>query len=131
MNASTVQLVRGTWAQVLPHADAACRRFYTHLFTADPALRPLFKGDLDAQATQFMKMIDIAVGLLNQPDVLLPELQRLGRRHLQYGVQSDHYDTVGAALLHTLEEELGAEFTHEARVAWAEVYRAMSTVMRG
>ena len=33
-------------------------------------------------------------------------MQALGRRHVQYGVQ--HYQTVGAALLWALEQELGS-----------------------
>jgi hemoglobin-like flavoprotein len=45
-------------------------------------------------------------------------------------VQDSHYDTVGAALLWTLEQGLGAAFTAEVREAWTETYTILATVMR-
>ena len=49
-------------------------------------------------------------------------MQALGRRHAGYGVRPEHYDTVGAALLWTLEQGLGDAFTDDVRAAWAEAY---------
>ncbi len=60
----------------------------------------------------------------------MPILQNLGRRHDGYGVRPDHYETVGAALLQTLEQGLGDEFTPEVRAAWAHVYGVMASVMQ-
>ena len=44
-----VTLVRETWAQVVPIADKAAGLFYGKLFELDPALKPLFKGDMTEQ----------------------------------------------------------------------------------
>ena len=52
-----------------------------------------------------------------------------GRCHIGYGVHDAHYDTVGVALLKTLEQGLGEEFTRPVREAWAEVYGVMTDVM--
>ena len=35
-----------------------------------------------------------------------------------YGVKASDYQTVGAALIATLEKGLGADFTPEVRAAW-------------
>jgi hemoglobin-like flavoprotein len=40
------------------------------------------------------------------------------------------YDTVGAALLWTLEKGLGSGFTPELQDAWAAVYGVVATVMK-
>jgi hypothetical protein len=54
----------------------------------------------------------------------------LGRRHAAYGVKDEHYGTVGAALLWTLGEGLGADFTPEVKDAWTSVYGTLATTMR-
>ena len=54
----------------------------------------------------------------------------VGRRHGGYGVTDAHYDTVGEALLWTLEQGLGAEFTPNARSAWALTYGTLAGVMQ-
>jgi hemoglobin-like flavoprotein len=44
-------------------------------------------------------------------------------------VQAEHYATVGAALLKTLEQGLGDDFTPPVREAWAAVYGLVADVM--
>ena len=61
---------------------------------------------------------------------MLPAVQDLGRRHVGYGVNNAHYDTVGSALLWTLEQGLGAEFTANVKQSWAEAYTALAGVMK-
>ena len=55
-----------------------------------------------------MAMIGKAVGMLDRPAALLPVLRALGARHAEYGVVQGHYATVGASLMKTLEQVLGA-----------------------
>ena len=47
-------------------------------------MRPPFKGDLDPQAAKLMQMINVAVGKLDEPEVLLLARQPLGQRHAGY-----------------------------------------------
>ncbi len=129
MEDRTVELVRRSWQQVEPIAPAAAALFYENLFAADPHLRPLFKGDRQQQGEKLMQMIGAAVQRLDDLPSLVPVLQSLAVRHAGYGVQAAHYDTVGAALLKTLGQGLGENFTPPVRQAWAEVYGLMASVM--
>ena len=130
MKPEEINLVQSTWAQVVPIKEQAAELFYGRLFELDPSLEPLFKGDMKAQGQKRMAMIGTAVGGLTQPETILPALRDLGRRHVGYGVQAQHYDTVGAALLWTLEKGLGPAFTPETRQAWAETYDLVAGVMK-
>jgi len=76
---------------------------------------------------QALKMI--AEGLDRLPE-LLPTVESLGRRHVDYGVRDEHYDTVGSALLWSLEASLGPGFTHETRVAWSTAYTMLASAMK-
>jgi len=125
----TIELVQTSWTKVAAMAPQAAALFYQHLFRADPSLQPLFQGNMTQQGKMLMAMIGTAVSQLHELDSLVPVLQELGRRHAGYGVRDSHYPTVGAALLKTLEQGLGAEFTRPVQEAWAEVYEVMTTVM--
>ena len=129
MNQQQIHLVRSTFALVQPIASDAAALFYDNLFRADPSLRPLFKGDMTHQGQRLMGMIGSALQLLDRPAALLPVLRSLGARHAGYQVRPEHYDTVGTALILTLEQGLGAAFTPEARAAWVELYGVIARTM--
>ena len=86
-----IELVQTTVAVIAPIADDAASLFYRRLFEIDPALRPLFRGDMAAQQRKLMYMLSAAVHGLPRLDRLIPALEELGRRHLAYGVADDHY----------------------------------------
>jgi nitric oxide dioxygenase len=130
MDAAQVTLVRESFAKVAPIAETAAGLFYGRLFELDPALKPLFKGDMKEQGRKLMQMIGTAVAGLDRLDAIVPAVEALGKRHAGYGVASAHYDTVGAALLWTLEQGLGAAFTPEVKAAWAETYGLLAGVMK-
>ena len=130
MSPHTVALVQNSWAKVTPIAPQAAELFYNNLFARDPALIPLFRGDMRIQGQKLMTMIGAAVSKLSAIDTLVPVLQGLGRRHGGYGVQPHHYDTVGSALLQTLGQGLGGDFTPEVHDAWTQVYGLIAGVMQ-
>jgi hemoglobin-like flavoprotein len=130
MNMIQKELVQTTFEQVWPMADAAAALFYRRLFELDPTLQPLFKGDMNAQGRKLMDMLRLAVKGLDRPETLKPALAALGRRHADYGVNKHDYNTVGEALLWTLEQGLGPNFTTDVREAWVAVYVFVAGAMR-
>lgn len=129
MTPNEIQLVQTSFAKVAPVAEKAAAIFYDRLFEIDPSLRTLFKDDMAEQGRRLMAMVAVAVNGLNQIEDLVPAVQDLGRRHAGYGVQEQHYATVGEALLDMLETALGASFTPEVKAAWGSVYRVLSSTM--
>ena len=129
MSPTEINLVKDSFRKVVPIADQAAALFYARLFELDPALRHLFRGDMLEQGRKLMTMIATAVASLERLDTILPALRQLGVRHNGYGVREDHYGTVGAALLWTLEKGLGPEFTPEARLAWTNTYALLANTM--
>jgi hemoglobin-like flavoprotein len=124
-----VSLVQSSWLAVKPIAETAATIFYDRLFALDPALRGLFPDDLREQKKKLMATLDFAVLALKKPEALLPAVRMLGQRHVGYGVTAEHYGTVGAALLFTLEQGLGGAFTSEVRSAWTKTYSTLSNTM--
>jgi len=125
-----VRLIQHTWSLVEPIADDAARLFYERLFELAPNLKHLFRTDPKAQRIKFIGMLSLIVKGIGNLDTLLDTVQELGMRHVNYRVQDGHYDTVGAALLWTLGQGLGKEFTPEAEAAWVAAYGVLSSAMK-
>ncbi|MCW6053105.1 hypothetical protein K4039_24280 [Lyngbya sp. CCAP 1446/10] len=130
LDITQVELVQSSFNKVKPIADKAAELFYQRLFELDPSLRPLFKGDMKEQERQLMTTLEFAVKGLRQPEKIVAVVQNLGRRHAGYGVQDEYYDTVGQALLWTLAQGLGVEFTAPVQTAWEEAYTFLSEIMK-
>ena len=123
-------LVQTTFAQVAPIAETAATLFYTRLFELNPALRPLFQGDMTEQGRKLMQTLAVAVAGLEDLEMLVPAVRALGKRHVAYGVRDAHYGTVAVALLWTLEAGLGDAFTPDVHDAWATVYWILADTMK-
>ena len=125
-----IELVQKTFAVVAPIADDVAVLFYRRLFEIDPLLESMFTGNMVDQRRKLVVMLTAAVKGLPRLDRLIPVLQDLGRRHADYGVADSHYETVGAALLWTLEKGLGPSFTPEVKDAWTTVYGVRASTMK-
>ena len=130
MHPEQVKLIQSSFASVLPIAEEAGKLFYERLFILDPALRPLFKGDMAEQSRSLMRMIAVAVNGLDHIGTIVPALKALGIRHAAYGVVDRDYETVGEALLWTLERRLGEGFTPEIAEAWSAAYGLLAQTMQ-
>lgn len=130
MTPQQIDLVQKSFSDVKPIAATAAQLFYSRLFTLEPALRPMFKGEMGKQGQMLMSMIGAAVAGLKNLETLAPVVRQLGARHVRYGVRAEHYAIVGSALLWTLEQGLGPKFTPAVREAWSEAYELLSDVMQ-
>jgi hemoglobin-like flavoprotein len=131
MDAKQVTLVQSTWQKVVPNAQAAADSFYTKLFELDPSLRALFPEDLREQKDKLMATIGRVVSALDRLQDVLPAVENLGRKHHRYGVKREHYDTVGRALLGTLQAGLGEAWNEDVKRAWATAYGTLAQAMLG
>lgn len=130
MTPEQLVLVEETWEKVKPISEKAAELFYGKLFELNPELKSMFKGDMVEQGRKLMTMINTAVMGLKHLETIVPAVQDLGRRHVGYGVKDEDYDTVGAALLWTLEAGLGDAFTADVKAAWAETYGILANTMK-
>jgi len=131
MTPKQIALVQESWQKVRNVAEAAARLFYARLFALDPSLAAMFRGDLREQGCKLIAMISVAVDGLARIETLVPVIEALGRRHAGYGVKDYHYATVAEALLWTLEQALGKDFTPETKQAWTEAYGMLANAMQG
>jgi nitric oxide dioxygenase len=130
MTPDQIRLVQTSFASLADDPDDVASAFYDRLFTLDPKLRVLFKGEMTAQRNRLMAMLAAGVRGLDRIDALLPTLHALGERHVRYRVRDGDYDTVGRALIDTLRAGLGPAFTPDLRTAWLAAYTTLSGAMK-
>lgn len=130
MTEQQIQLVQESWAKIAPSSDQVAVLFYDRLFEIATHFKPLFKNDITEQGRKLMRMISMAIHALPNLEQVLPAVQQSGVRHTEYGVQPQDYEVVGAALLWTLEQGLGDDYTAELQEAWTLTYATLADVMK-
>ncbi len=130
MTEEQIALVKKTW-KIFRDIDPALIGdvFYSKLFIEVPQVKHLFKTSRDIQSKKLVEMLSMIVGRLDRLDELTEDIKQLALRHVNYGVKVSHYRAVGAALLWTLQQGLGADWDKEVEAAWEACYRILSDTM--
>ena len=129
MTKQKILVVKTSWSYAIINSEEIGAQFYEKLFELDPALRVLFKPEMQAQTKKLMTMITFVISKLQTLEDIISEVNALAQRHVRYGVRAEYYQTVGLALLWTLEKNLGDYWNTETQQAWTEVYTLLSNAM--
>jgi hemoglobin-like flavoprotein len=130
MTPQQIALVKKTW-RIYSKIDPLLVGdvFYEKLFSEHPALRRLFKTPMAAQSNKLVDMLTTIVTRLDSKETLFDDLRHLALRHVQYGTKPEHYRYVGEALMWTLQQGLGADWTPEVQEAWEVCYKEIAEQM--
>lgn len=126
-----ILLVQNSIPRLFRDSAAFADAFYTRLFETAPELQRLFQGDMRLQGRMLTHMLRGTAYSLSRPDHMDLSLKKLGRQHEAYGVTSDHYAAVRAALLETIANRLEGAFTPGVRRAWEYAVDLILNRMRG
>ena len=129
MDSKSIDLVRQSAEIVAQNAIPATNAFYTNLFAAAPAVRPLFPDEMFGQSEKLWASIVIVVQSLENLESLRPALRDLGARHVGYGAEPAHYELVVTTLVETLASLLGPRWTPDHGRAWNAVLTQVSDMM--
>jgi len=124
-----IELVTSTFHEFSLVGNSGAIRFYERLFETAPHLSKLFDNDVERQAKMFLQALSVIVNSLSSTERAARVLKRLGDIHHSYGVEPDHYTLLGTALIETIRESLGDNFSDEANEAWTAAFRLISSVM--
>ncbi|HET9257009.1 MAG TPA: globin domain-containing protein [Pseudonocardiaceae bacterium] len=125
-----VRLIRESYAQVQPRAREATQFFYAMLFAIAPATRELFAANMEVQRSRFWRALVHIVQNVDRAGELVPFLHQLGRDHRKFGMEPQHYDAMGTALLATLKQFAGPAWTPSVERAWRDAYSLIVKTMR-
>lgn len=120
---SSLELVVSRRPEITP-------RFYEILFTRHPEAKPLFgRNSGAAQAQMLQEAIVAVIDHVEDAEWLTSTLGAMGAKHVDYGVTASMYPWVGGALIATLAEIAGPDWTPEMEAAWSEAFDAIKSLM--
>ena len=129
MTPEQITTVKASWQQLRPVSEQMAFQLYTRLFELNPTLHELFTSDSREQGHKLVAMLDTAVASLDDFDALAVDIRDLGARHVEYGVESEHYTLFEDALHWALSQGLGERYTAEVAAAWRALFRRLSRTM--
>jgi hemoglobin-like flavoprotein len=125
-----VEIIRGSFEKAKPIAGKVADKFYEFLWGDFPASQALFEEvDMKVQKKVLMNGLTMIVDHVDDPDKLVPYLKDMGKRHVRYGAQEEHYNWVGQSLIKTFAFFFGDDWTDELEGEWLAAYGVISQVM--
>jgi len=129
LTTAQIALIRDSFILLQPDVENASKLFYRRLFEIAPELRELFNDDMAGQGMRFMSTLGVILDHFDDPEALRPYLERLSQGHAAYGVKPEYFQPMGQALIRTMAETLGDNFSKEAAAAWEIAYDHMARQM--
>jgi hemoglobin-like flavoprotein len=134
MTPAQLRILQRSYSKIEPQAEQFGAMFYDRLFVIAPDIRPMFRTDLKAQQSKFMKVIGEVVQLHLRATVSLPVTAQAsgevtlpgafwsGKLHAAYGVRMHDFEKMKEALVWALEQVLDGDMTPEIKDAWTTAY---------
>ncbi len=125
------ELLTSSFELVIERQPELTTRFYEILFERYPQAKPLFgRNTQPAQAQMLAEALAAVIEHLEDAPWLAHNLGALGARHADYGVTEEMYAWVGDALLATLAEVAGDDWSPALAQAWTDAYGAIASLMQ-
>ena len=110
-----------------PHGEQLMDEFYSRLFETAPTVVALFAAtDLRRQKTKPLSTLVLLRNSSRDLNAIVPNLRKLGARHVAYGARPEHYSVVGETLMATIA---GAAWRSEHESAWRDAFAVIASAM--
>jgi hemoglobin-like flavoprotein len=125
-----VDSLRDSFALVIARQPDLTHVFYEELFARHPEARALFsRNSMPEQERMLAETLIAALDHLEDVGWLQSTLTALGAKHATYGVTEEMYGWVGEALLTTLANTAGDQWTETYEHAWRDALTAIVDLM--
>jgi hemoglobin-like flavoprotein len=122
-------LLKSSFGRILEREHALAARFYEKLFRLHPELLRHFVGARAHQEQMLARALVAMVDRIDDAPWIEEQLSQLGQRHVRYGITPEMYRPFGEALLATLAEVGGADWTPAVAAAWSEAFIEITRLM--
>jgi len=124
-------IVKNTVGRLFDGPESFADNFYRRLFAAAPEVEALFKDGVNMQGGMLEQKLRSVVYSLDREKQLALGLHKLGHRHVQYGVESFHYDLFRQPMLDTITDMLGGDAADPLVIeAWKSTVDMILSLMK-
>lgn len=129
MTPQPIKLVQTSWARIAPSADQFAVLFYDRLFEIAPETESHFTADRFELGKTLMQMLGLVIKGLPDMDNAPSALQQISYKHFDTPILLTHNAAAREALLWTLHQGLGDDFTSELEQAWRNLFSVLAGTM--
>ena len=124
-----IERLESSFNLLAPRGPELVDRFYAHLFSKHPALRPMFPSDMGEQKKKRLASLVLVIENIRKTEKLEQPLQDLGARHVGFGTQAEHYPVVRDTLVSVMAEMAGEAWNDQLTQDWNGALDFVSSVM--
>ncbi|MDZ5254011.1 globin domain-containing protein [Clostridium sp. LIBA-8841] len=131
LDQKTIDIVKSTVPALKEHGVEITTTFYKNMFENNPEVKPLFNMDRQASGEQpkaLAMTILAAAQNIDNLEILLPAVKKIGEKHCDRQIKEEHYPIVGSNLLIAIKEVLGDAATDEVLEAWGNTYGVIAKI---
>lgn len=129
MEQAMIERLESSFNLLAPRGPELVDRFYAHLFSKHPALRPMFPSDMGEQKKKLLASLVLVIENIRKTEKLEQPLQDLGVRHVGFGTQAEHYPVVRDTLVSVMAEMAGEAWNDQLTQDWNGALDFVSSVM--
>ncbi len=129
MEEATIQRLEKSFQLLAPRGPELVDRFYAHLFSKNPGVREMFPADMAGQKKKLLASLVLVIQNLRKAEMLRPALIDMGRRHVGYGTEPEHYPIVRDTLLCVMSEMAGDLWNEQLTEDWKNALNFVAAVM--
>ncbi|MCH8880117.1 MAG: hypothetical protein IID34_09570 [Planctomycetes bacterium] len=129
MEQAMIERLESSFNLLAPRGPELVDRFYAHLFSKHPALRPMFPSDMGEQKKKLLASLVLVIENIRKTEKLEQPLQDLGARHVGFGTQAEHYPVVRDTLVSVMAEMAGEAWNDQLTQDWNGALDFVSSVM--
>lgn len=134
LSAQTIAIVKSTAPILEEHGELLTRHFYKRMFQRNPEVAPFFNQANQGAGLQQRALaaaICAYAANIDNLEVLGGAVELIAQKHASLQIKPEHYPIVGANLLASIQEVLGAGATEEVINAWGEAYQFLAAILIG
>lgn len=131
LDQKTRDIVKSTVPVLKERGVEITKEFYKNLFAEHPEIKSMFdmgKQKSGEQPKALAMAVLAAAQNIDNLEVMLPAVKKIGQVHVNTKVKPEHYPIVGEGLLKAIKIVLGDAATDEIMEAWEKAYGEIAKV---
>jgi len=128
MTPERIARLKRSFSEISAQPRALASRFYEELFTAAPALRPLFPSDMTSLQGHFEAALALVIRNLEDMSALQESLRDLGAQHVHWGAKPQDYFVVRDAIVRAIKAG-SASWDEALEADWRQAIAAIAVPM--